>query len=212
MGILREWNQYTNKREVIGGGVPVWIEMPKVFISGGLIANKLKENEYLAGGTPVEFNVKTKVAKLLKMWKVEKVSTSGDETLITVKKAWDLPHIEAGMCIMAMPSTLDGKGKSFLLDKVEDKDTEYIVHVKTADFDSIAKDKFIVESAETTTKSGASIYCKPNSLTYEQTVGGYQNTVGIARGHKYIYENTIPPIADVVKNAIPDLYFDYFNE
>jgi len=210
---FRSWNQYAKYYHEIGSGVPVWCELPARFITGGLIQNKLELGEYLAGGTPVEYDVKTKKAKLLKLWKVEKVATSGSDTTITLKKSWDLPLIKGGDVVMVVPATLKGTGKAVKIDKIDDsKETEVTITVATADIDAVAVGKFLGESAATATGSGASLYAIPNSLTLEETVGGDQNSVGIARGHKYIYQNTIPPMPEVVSGAIPDLYFDYFNE
>ena len=209
---FRHWNQYVKYYQEIGSGVPVWCEPPKRFITGGMIVNDLELGEYLAGGTPVEFNVETKKAKLLKLWRIVTATVSGTDTVVTFQKAWDLPLLKNGMVIMVVPSTPTGTGKAFLLTGLTETDTTYTFTVATDALDTLTVGGFLAESAATATGTGASLYAIPNSLTLEETVGGDQNSVGVARGHKYIYRNTIPPMPNSIANLIPDLYFDFFNE
>jgi len=71
---------------------------------------------------------------------------------------------------------------------------------------------YLAQSSATAAGSGKSLYCQPNSLTINDTVVATQNLVGIARGCKYIYKNTMNPAPDVVLNNIKCLEFAYVGE
>lgn len=195
------WNRYVSKSDQIGGGVPVWVEIPKDTVAGGMVVNQLKMDEVLASGSPVEYDYKTKKAKILKCFKVTNVATSGANSVITILKTARTPQLYAGMNIMVAPSTIDGTGKSVTVTSVDESvDGEYKVTLVTANIDAVSNTSYLVEAAS----AGAAVqmFAIPNNLTKDDTVGGDQNTVGIPRGEKYLYENTIPAMPDVVKEYI----------
>jgi len=71
---------------------------------------------------------------------------------------------------------------------------------------------YLVQSASATAGAGKLPYCVPNSLTIDDTVVGDQNSVGIAIGSKYVYENTIPFLPSIVAAGIPMLEYHKFAE
>jgi len=71
---------------------------------------------------------------------------------------------------------------------------------------------YLVQSASATAGSGKLPYCVPNSLTIDDTIVGDQNSVGIAIGPKYVYENTIPYLPAIVAAGIPMLEYHKFAE
>lgn len=201
----RNWNTYNQESWSVGGGVPVWAEPPKRYIAGGIIKNTLVKGEKLAGCTPVDFDVKTKEAKLLKCYQV--VSVNG--TKIVVSKAWDLPVPRVGEAIMIAPDTIDGTGQAVTVVGVVEVSTGLEVTVDSA-ITGVAAGNFLVEAKA----AGASseMYCKPWTFTIEDTIAGDFNTVGIARGVKYVYENTIPLMPKVVRDNIKLVEWDWFGE
>ena len=52
----------------------------------------------------------------------------------------------------------------------------------------------------------------PTELSIEDTIGGDITFVGIAQGNKYLYENTIPAMPDIVKANIKNVEWEVFNE
>lgn len=102
---------------------------------------------------------------------------------------------------MVAPKTLTGKGKAVVVTDVDESESDlYKITVVTADIDTVKKDDFLIEASAV----GASVapFAIPNNLTKDDTVGGDQNTVGIPRGEKYLYENTIPAMPAVFKDHI----------
>lgn len=199
--MAQTWNRYVSKSDQVGGGVPVWVEIPKDAVGGAYLKNTLKLNEVLASGSPVEYNHKTHEAKILKCFKVTDVAVSDTNSIVTLLRTARTPELYAGMNIMVAPATVTGTGKAVTVTSVDESESgSYKITVVTADIDAVTAGKYIVESEA----SGAAkkMYAIPNNFTKDDTVGGDQNTLGIPRGEKYIYENTIPALPDVVKNNI----------
>lgn len=71
---------------------------------------------------------------------------------------------------------------------------------------------YLVQSASATAGAGKLPYCVPTSLTIDDTVKGDYNSVGIAIGPKYVYENTIPYLPAIVAAGIPMLEYHKFAE
>lgn len=195
------WNRYRSTSQQVGGGIPVWVEIPKDVVGGGMVLNNLRIDEVLASGTPVEYDYKTHNAKLLKCFKVESTAVSGTDTVITLLKTARTPQLYAGMNVMVAPATVTANGKAVTVTSV-DESTEgvYKITVATADIDAVNNTKYLVEA----TSAGAAVkmYAIPNNFTKEDTVGGDQNTIGIPRGEKYLYENMIPALPDSIKTYI----------
>lgn len=199
MGLL--WNRYGPTSSTIGGGIPVWVEIPKDAVGGALLLNKLRLGEVLSSGSPVEYDHKTHNAKILKCFKIEAVEVVDTNSIITLLKTARTPALYIGMNLMATPSAITGTGKGVLISAVDEATPNaYKVTVATASIDALAVGKYLVEADKVGT--GAKMYAIPNNFTKEDTVGGDQNTLGIPRGEKYLYENTIPALPDVVKNNI----------
>lgn len=209
----RPWNSYSRATYNVGSGVQIWAEPPKRYISGGMVVNKLDKDEKLAGGSPVEFNIVDKTAKILRVFKVKATNVVDTNTIISVERAWDLPILKPGMVVMVMPNTITGTGKAVVVSAV-DNSTEGVSKftVPTADIDAVSAGKYLVESESATAGSGKKIYCLPTSLTLEDTVGGGQNSVGIALGPCTAFINVIPYLPDPIKNNLQGIYWQWYNE
>lgn len=204
------WNSYGQRKWEVGSGVPVWAEPPSRYEVGGTVVNKLAHGEKLAGATPVEFDVKKKKAKLLKIYKA-KEAISG--TTLKIYAAWDLAIPNPGEAIMAMPDTIDGTGTAvtvLAVDQTEAESAGVITLTLSATIAGVTADSYLAQAAEA--GSGKGLYCQPWTLTIEDTIGDDYNTVGIARGMKYVYENLAPWLPDVIKNNIKYAEWDWFNE
>lgn len=205
------WNRYASKYQEFKGGIPVWVEIPKDRVSGGMVMNKLRDMEVLASGSPVEYNYKTHEAKILKCFEVESTTSVDLNTVIALKRTAKTPQLYAGMNVMVAPTSISGTGKAVTLSNVDESETgKYKITVATADIDAVSKGKFIVEAESAGT--GKHMFAQPNNLTKEDTVGGEQNTVGIPRGVKYIYENMIPAMPKMVKDNIQLVEWEWFPE
>lgn len=209
----RNWNAYDNESWEVGGGKQVWCEPPARYITGAMIANKLDKGEKLAGASPVDYDIVNKTAKILKVFKVKEVTTSGSNTVISLHRLWDLPIVKVGETIMKCPTTMDGKGKAVLVTAV-DYSTEgvQVITVPTANIDSVVAGDYMVQSAATETSASAEMYCKPWTFTLEDTIGARQNSVGIARGQKYLYKNLIPFLPPVIEANMKNVDWDWFGE
>ena len=199
--MAQQWNRYNSRTNHIGGGVPVWVEIPKDVVGGGYLMNKLKQDEVLASGSPVQYDHRTHEARVLKCFKVVNVVASEANSEISVLRTARTPQLYVGMSIMVAPETVSGKGKAVVVTNVDESENGlYKITVATADLDTVKKDDFLVESSGV----GASVapFAIPNNLTKDDTIGGDQNTIGIPRGEKYLYENTIPAMPAVVKDHI----------
>ncbi|SBV91944.1 hypothetical protein [uncultured Dysgonomonas sp.] len=195
------WNGYISASDQVGGGIPVWVEIPKDVVSGGMLLNNLRKDEVLASGSPVEYNHRTFEAKILKCFKVTDVTASGTNSIITLLRTARTPQLYAGMNLMVAPSDINGTGLGVTITSVDEStDSEYKITVVTADIDTVSDTDYLVEAAG----AGAAVgmYAIPNNFTKDDTVGGDQNTVGIPRGEKYLYENTIPALPDAIKDYI----------
>lgn len=213
----RDYNSFTRKTIASGGGIPIWAENPKMAKMGGKLANTLAAGEILPAGSPVYLDVETATAKILKSYQIKAVDEGGSvgtETyLITLYDLPLLPKPKVGEFVMVMPSTLAGTGKSVAIAALDTSVAgELTFEVLQANFDTPVEGGFIVQSSATTAGSSKTIYCTPNSLTINDTIGGDVNLVGVARGEKYIYKNTMPPAPDVVLANIPMLEFAWFGE
>lgn len=205
------WNRNDSKHQEFKGGIPVWVEIPKGRVSGGLLMNKIRDMEVLASGSPVEYNHRTHQAKILKCFEVQSVATADLNTIITIKCTAKTPQLYAGMNVMVEPSTIKGTGKAVTIDNVdESEEGKYKITVLTASIDAVSAGKFIVEAEGSGT--GKHMFAQPNNLTKDDTVGGKQNTVGIPRGVKYIYENMIPAMPKIVKDNIELVEWEWFPE
>lgn len=201
------WNRLSFKKESFGGGVPVWINPPKRKIIGALVSNPLRDGEKISAATPVEYTTSTHTAKFLKAWEVVDVdSTSGDITLKITKRS---PELYAGMNVMIAPSTVSGTGTGYAVTTVTEDAANGVVVINETGLEP-DKGDFLVEAS----KAGAtaSMYCIPTELSIEDTIGGDITFVGIAQGNKYLYENTIPAMPDIVKANIKNVEWEVFNE
>lgn len=86
------------------------MEIPKDVVSGAYLLNKLRIDEVLASGSPVEYDYKNFKAKILKCFKVTKVKKSGANSDITLLKTARTPQLYSGMNLMVAPSNVEGTG------------------------------------------------------------------------------------------------------
>lgn len=205
----RNWNAYNQDSWEVGSGVFVWAEPPKRYLIGGTVVNKLYRGEKLAGATPVDFDVKTHKAKLLKIYKAKEAING---TTLKIYAGWDLPIPHVGEAIMKVPSTIDGTGLAVTVQAVDltDQEAGVITLALSATIADVAANDYLAEAAEAGADKG--LYCKPWTLTIEDTIGADSNTVGIARGMKYVYENLSPFMPKVIKDNIKYTEWDWFNE
>lgn len=213
----RQFNAFNQNELTIDGGVPIWAEIPKQVKMGGLIANTLAEGEILPAGSPVYLDIETASAKILKCYKIKSVANGGTEGAETYEVTlYDLPLTpkpKVGEFVMVMPSTLTGTGKAAAITALDASvDGELTFSVLQSAFDAPVEGGFIVQSSATAAGGSKSIYCVPNSLTINDTYGATQNLVGVARGEKYIYKNTMPPAPAVVLANIPMLEYAWFGQ
>ena len=205
------WNQYKTTSDSVGGGVPVWAVQPERRISGGLVQNTLVVGEKISAGTPLYYDYAAHTAKLLRCWKIKTATVNGSNTDLVLYRTSLTPEIRVGMNIMVAPATVSGTGKSVTVTAVNSSVADqYSLSVVTANMDALAANGFLVEAAS----QGAAVqmYCIPNNLSIEDTIGGDQNTIGVPRGMKYVFENTIPAMPTVVKNNIAYVEWESFNE
>lgn len=203
----RNWNAYNEDSWEVGSGVPIWAEPPARYIAGGTVVNKLNRGEKLAGGSPVDFNVKTKKAKILKVYRA-KIAING--TTLTIYASWDLPVPHVGDAIMKVPDTIDGTGTAVTVQAIDNSVEGELKLTLSETIAGVVADDYLAEAAEAGANKG--LYCKPWTFTLEDTIGAKYNTVGIARGQKYIFENVIPYLPAAIKANIKDVDWDWFNE
>lgn len=205
------WNEYTAQSATVSGGVPIWAELPKRVISGGMIKNTLAKGDIIAAGTPAYLDITTAEVKLLKCYKIKKLTVVDTNTTITLYNLPGLPAPTLGEFVMVPGSTISATGKAAAVTTLDSSVAgELSFTVVTAALDAMTEGGFLCQSSATAAGSTKSLYCQPNTLTLEDTVVGDQNSVGLARGEKYIYKNTMPYAPDVVLNNIPMLEFAYF--
>lgn len=206
-----EWNRHSSTSSSVGGGLPVWSTFPKHREIGGMLQNTLKDFEKLSAGTPLCYDPKAHTVKLLKCWKIKAKTSDATNTTITLYKTMLTPMLYAGINIMVAPSTVSGTGKSVTVTSVDESVAgEYKITVVTTNMDAINVNGFLVEAASQ--GSAVAMYCIPDNVSLEDTIGGTQNMVGVPEGMKCLYENTIAAMPDVVKNNIKYVEWDWFAE
>lgn len=196
-----KWNSYSKQSARIGGTIPVLCQPALKRQHGATVVNDLVVGERVAAGTPMEFDLASRTAKLLKLWKIKNVETSGDNTIVTLYRTATTPVFHKNTVVMVMPSTLAGTGKAALAANVVEGEDVYTVTLATASFDTLKVGGFLAEAKEA--GSGKAPYCVPNHITTEDVVKGSENTlVDVMRGHVYMYQNTIPAMPEIVKAAM----------
>lgn len=216
----RNFNAFSRRTIEFGGGVPVWAEFPKQCEGGGLIANTFSADDIVPAASPVEFNIDTHAAKILKVYKVKTLADSVDTLSykITLDALPGRPIPVAGEFVMVIPSTITGTGKALAVPATIDTSVEGEItfELLKANFDApvvgTANTGYLAQSSATAAGSGKYLYCQPNSLTINDCVIATQNLVGIARGCKYVYKNTMPPAPDVILNNVKCLEFAFKGE
>lgn len=196
-----KWNSYSKQSGKFGGTIPVLCQPVLKRQHGATVVNNLVVGERVAAGTPMEFDLASRTAKLLKAWKIKAVEVSGDNTVVSLHRTATSPVLHNNTVVMVMPSTLSGTGKAASAGAVVEGENMYVVTLPTASFDALKVGGFLVEAKEA--GSGKAPFCMPNQITTEDVVKGTENTlVDVARGHVYMYENTIPAMPAVVKAAM----------
>lgn len=197
-----KWNSYSKQSAKFGGTIPVLCQPALKRQHGATVVNEnLVEGERVAAGTPMEFDLATRTAKLLKAWKIKAVEVSGSNTVVTLHKTAVSPVLHNNTVVMVMPATLEGTGKAALCGVVTEGENIYTVTLATSSFDTLTVGGFLVEAKEA--GSSKAPYCKPNHITTEDVIKGTENTlVDVMRGHIYMYLNTIPAMPEVVKAAM----------
>lgn len=199
------FNRYSNSSQTVGGGAPVWVRIPEKRVGGWLLENKLRDFEVLASGSPVEYDYKTHKAKVLKCFEV----SASSEGVITLKKTARTPMLYAGMNVMVAPSSVTGTGTAVTLTSAMIAETEDS-YILTGSGLTASVGAFIVEAADA--GSSKKMYAIPADLTIDDTVGGDQNSGGVASGIKIVYENMIPAMPAIVKKNISFVQFEWFPE
>ena len=195
------WNSYGKRSQKFGGTIPILCQGCLKRQYGASVVNDLVIGERVAGGTPFEFDLATRTAKLLKAWKIKNVEVSGDNTIVTLYRTATSPVLHKSTVLMVVPSSLTGTGKAALAGNIEEGDNVYTVTLATASFDALKVDGFLVEAKEAGTGKG--MYCIPNYISTEDVVKGSEGTfVDLPRGHVYMYQNTIPAMPEIVKAAM----------
>ena len=199
------FNRYSHDSQAVGGGAPVWVRIPEKRVGGWLLENKLRDFEVLASGSPVEYDYKTHKAKILKCFEV----VSSSDGNIVLKKTARTPMLYAGMNVMVAPSSITGTGTAVTLTSAMISETEDSYILASSGLTASAG-AFIVEAEDA--GSSKKMYAIPTDLTIDDTVGGDQNSGGIASGIKVLYENMIPAMPAIVKKNIPFVQFEWFPE
>ena len=209
--MYQNWNSYNSNKATYGGLVPIWVKQPDRAESGGmLVKNNFVKGEIISAGTPVAFDTATKLAKILKVFKVTATSVVDTTTLITISQVGNLPKLNAGDIVMVVPSTIAGTGKGVAVSAIDTTVAGVTTFtVTTTSIDSVAVGTYLAQAESA--GSGKALYCQPTSLTIEDTVVADKNSVGIAVGDKYVYANTIPWLPTVIANNIKMLEFATFN-
>ena len=196
-----KWNSYSKKSGKFGGTIPVLCQPVLKRQHGATVVNDLAVGERVAAGTPFEFDLASRTAKFLKAWKIKATEVSGDNTVVTLHRTAISPVLHKSTALMVMPSTLTGTGKAAYAASVEEGENVYSVAIPTASVDALVVGGFLVEAKEV--GEGKAPYAIPNHISHEDVIKGTENTlVDLARGHVYMYENTIPAMPEVVKAAM----------
>lgn len=196
-----KWNSYSKQTGKFGGTIPVLCQPVLKRQHGATVVNDLVAGERIAAGSPFEFDLASRTAKFLKLWKIKATEVSGDNTIVTLYRTATSPVLHKNTVLMVMPATLAGTGKAALAGAIEEGENVYTVTLPTASFDTLAVGGFLAEAKEA--GNGKALYSIPNHISHEDVVKGTENTlVDLARGHVYMYENTIPAMPEIVKAAM----------
>ena len=208
---------YVHSHQSFGGGVPIWRHQPKYRMVGGLLTSTFQKGELLHAASPVFYDEKLHVAKILKCFKITAVATSGSNTLITVSNKFSTPSMYVGMNVMVAPSTIAGTGKGALVTAVDSTSVanSYVITVVTSAIDTPVVGGFIVEAASA--GGAVAMYCAPSTLLANDLLIGDQNTVSIVSKEPLsLYRNSMPDLPDVVLDNIlktnPLIEFEYLPE
>lgn len=209
--MYQNWNSYNTTKATYGGLVPIWVEQPDRAESGGmLVNNNFSKGEIISGGSAVAFDTATKLAKILKVFKVTDTEVVDTNTKITVSQVGNLHKLNTNDIVMVLPATLTGTGKGVSVGTVDTSVAGVASFtVATANIDSVATGTYLVSAAAS--GSAKAMYCIPTSLTIDDTVVADRNSVGIAVGDKYVYSNTIPWLPTIIANNIKMLETATFN-
>lgn len=201
----------------VGGSLPFLVSACKYRINGAMVLNTLAQGEVVHAGTPFEYSLADNTAKFLKIWKVKSITAETPDTgksTIVLEKTAITPRIDATTVVMKLPASLSGTGKAVAAGAVTETDGGYSIVVTTADVDSISEGDYLCEAASA--GASAKMYCTPNVLSTEDTVGGNNYTlVDVPYGIVHAFRNTINPIPDIVLAALNDgilLVWEMFNE
>jgi hypothetical protein len=196
-----KWNSYSKQSGKFGATIPVLCQPALKRQHGATVVNDLVAGERVAAGTPMEFDLASRTAKLMKLWKIKNVEVSGNNTIVTLYRTATSPVLHKHTVLMVMPATLKGTGKAAVAGAVVEGEDVYTVTLATASFDALTVGGFLVEAKEA--GSGKAPYCVPNHITTEDVIKGTENTlVDVMRGHVYMYQNTIPAMPEIVKEAM----------
>jgi len=207
---------YVNNRQTLGGGTPVWRHQPSFRMVGGLLTSTFLKGELLHAASPVDYDEKTHIAKILKCFKVTAVSVDGSNTIIKMANTFMSPTLNVGMNVMVAHSTLAGTGKGVLISAIDTSvDGSYTITVLTASINSVTVGSFIVEASAA--GAGVTMYCKPNTLLANDLIIGEQSSVSIIRKEPAsLYRNSMPDAPDIVIDNIlavnPLIEFEYLPE
>lgn len=197
------FNSYNDTMHRIGGALPVLCVPCDKRQHGGVVSGVVP-GERIAAGTPLEYDMETRSAKFLRSWKVKSVTADTTTSVVVLYKTATSPELRPDMYIMKTPATLSGTGKADLAGAVTlDTNGDYVITVTNANIDALSAGDFVSQSAATAQGTGKALYCAPNTLSFQDTVGGNANTlVDLPRGHVYMYANTIPAMPAIVKEAV----------
>lgn len=209
--MYQNWNSYNTTKATYGGLVPIWVEQPDRAESGGmLVNNNFSKGEIISGGSAVYFDPVTKLAKILKVFKVTATTVVDTNTTITVSQIGNLHKLNSNDLVMVLPSAITGTGKGVSVGTVDTSVAGVASFtVVTANIDPVTTGTYLVSAAAA--GSAQSLYCIPATLTIDDTIVADKNSVGIAVGDKYVYSNTIPWLPTIIANNIKMLEFATFN-
>lgn len=212
----RIWNSINSREIKVGGTLPIlWSPTVTKRVYGAIVKNVLDVGEKVSAGTPFYHNVETREATFLKLWKIAGVEVSETNTIVSLHKTSTTPKLKSGAVIMVMPSTLSGTGKAAACGAVTESGNRYSVTLVTDSYDALSAGGFLVEAVEA--GSGKAILCQPNNISIEDCIGGSEGTmVDVPYGIVPMFENTIPFMPSVVKNAVGSgdakIVWEYFNQ
>jgi len=154
-------NAYSHRSESFGGANPFLCHPDEVKYRqyGALIADVLADKELVHAGTPVAVDLKAHSAKLMKLWEVLGVETSGSDTTITLNASWLAPKLNATDVVMVVPANINDFGKGVVAGTVTDNgDGTVSITVATADIDAVAVGDFLTIASEASAPAPAGYY------------------------------------------------------